>query len=378
MPNKGWVTLPRVFFALLVLYAILEWGFNANILAVLLFVALIVIGAILSARLIRLSIWRLRNRLYVTYLFIGVVPIVLILVLAAIGTWIITGQVAVYLVSSELERRAASLATPARVLSQTKPEDRITAAQQMGRFLAERMPGVLVLVSGDKTVRYPPESTLEMPPVTLDDYNGFLLKDGAYYSAAIVKSGNTTALAIAPTDPEVLKNLVPGIGVSRFGLKGKFAGVVPAPASGWERLDFEVTWANQIRVADWADPQTSRTAALFVTTRPSAVLNIVFGNGIDTAQNATFFFALVLGLLLLGELISLVIGISLTRTITRAVHGLYEGTSRIGKGDFAWRIPVKGNDQLAELGHSFNNMTAQIENLVVIAKEKKDCSPRSK
>ena len=64
------------------------------------------------------------------------------------------------------------------------------------------------------------------------------------------------------------------------------------------------------------------------------------------------------------------IGISLTRTVTGAVHGLYEGTQRIAKGDFAWRIPVKGNDQLAELGHSFNNMTAQIENLVVIAKEK--------
>ena len=58
------------------------------------------------------------------------------------------------------------------------------------------------------------------------------------------------------------------------------------------------------------------------------------------------------------------------RTVTGAVHGLYEGTLRIAKGDFSWRIPVKGHDQLAELGHSFNNMTAQIENLVVIAKEK--------
>ena len=107
-----------------------------------------------------------------------------------------------------------------------------------------------------------------------------------------------------------------------------------------------------------------------VTTRPSAVLTTIFSNGIDTAQNVTIFFVIVLWLLLLGELVSLVIGISLTRTITRAVHGLYEGTSQIAKGDFAWRIPVKGSDQLAELGHSFNNMTAQIENLVVIAKEK--------
>ncbi len=37
-------------------------------------------------------IWRLRNRLIVTYVFIGVVPIVLILVLAFFGTWIVAGQ----------------------------------------------------------------------------------------------------------------------------------------------------------------------------------------------------------------------------------------------------------------------------------------------
>jgi sigma-B regulation protein RsbU (phosphoserine phosphatase) len=99
-------------------------------------------------------------------------------------------------------------------------------------------------------------------------------------------------------------------------------------------------------------------------------LTTIFNNGIDTAQNVTIFFVIVLWLLLLGELVSLVIGISLTRTITQAVHGLYQGTSQIAKGDFAWRIPVKGSDQLAELGRSFNNMTTQIENLVIIAKEK--------
>ena len=70
------------------------------------------------------------------------------------------------------------------------------------------------------------------------------------------------------------------------------------------------------------------------------------------------------------QLISWVIGVSLTRTVTNAVQGMYEGTQRIAKGDFSWRIPVNGNDQLAELGNSFNNMTAQIEKLVVIAKEK--------
>src|ERR1035438_5162378 len=121
MPVPRWVTLPRVFAALLVLYAVLEWGFRAETAADLIFVVLAITGIFLAFRLMRKSIWRLRNRLYVTWVFIGVVPIVLILALAAIGTWIVAGQIAVYLVSSELKRRAASLEAPARILCQGSP-----------------------------------------------------------------------------------------------------------------------------------------------------------------------------------------------------------------------------------------------------------------
>ncbi len=63
----------------------------------------------LIRQVLRQTIWRLRNRLIVTYIFIAVVPIVLIVALAAVGSWIVVGQVAVYLVNAQLERRAASL-----------------------------------------------------------------------------------------------------------------------------------------------------------------------------------------------------------------------------------------------------------------------------
>jgi phosphoserine phosphatase RsbU/P len=364
------VTLPRVFAALLVLYVLLEWGLKSTGPATLVFLALAIAGVMLGSRLIRKSIWRLRNRLYVTWIFIGVVPIVLMLALAVAGAYIVTGQVSAYLVSSELDRRAAALATPARILSQAKPGDRAAAAQQVGSFLGERMPGIQILVSSDQTLHYPPRSTLEAPPQGWKDYTGYILKDGVYYSAAIAKTGGTTAVALAPISPEVLKNVVPGIGALRIGANGAFAGSIPAPADGLERLDFRTIWENDIPVTDWNHPQAAGTRELFVTSRPSAVLRTVFSNGSDTAQTVTFVFLIVLALLFLGELVSLVIGISLTRTVTEAVHGLYEGTLRIQKADFSWRIPVKGNDQLAELGHSFNNMTEQIENLVVIAKEK--------
>jgi sigma-B regulation protein RsbU (phosphoserine phosphatase) len=312
----------------------------------------------------------LRNRLYVTYVFIGVVPIVLILVLTGLGTYIVTGQVAAYLVSAELQRRAESLVTPTRVLSQAKAADRPALSQEMARLLAQRLPNLEVVVTGNPVFHYPAGSKLESPQPDWQDYTGTLSKNGAYYSAAIVKTGNVTAATIAPIDPGVLKNLVPGIGMLRIGAEGAFAGAVPAPENGWERIDFPTLWPNDLHLEDWNSPQSARTTVFLVTTRPSAVLRTVFSNGIDTAQVAAFSFLAVLVLLVLVQLTSWIIGISLTRTVTGAVHGLYEGTQRIAKGDFSWRIPVKGKDQLAELGLSFNNMTAQIENLVVIAKEK--------
>ena len=81
-------------------------------------------------------------------------------------------------------------------------------------------------------------------------------------------------------------------------------------------------------------------------------------------------FLLISVLFLLLELISLVAGIQLSRSITGAVHELYEGTQHVKKDDFSYRIPVKGNDQLAELTTSFNTMTENLGRLIVVAKEK--------
>ena len=47
------------------------------------------------------------------------------------------------------------------------------------------------------------------------------------------------------------------------------------------------------------------------------------------------------------ELLALVIGTRLTRTVTGAVAQLYNATEHINRRDFSHRIPVKSTDQLA-------------------------------
>ncbi|MCU0229737.1 MAG: hypothetical protein MUF01_19065 [Bryobacterales bacterium] len=98
--------------AYLLLSLVVETGFPGALAGFL----LVIIGLGLGLRYVRIVgkqlLWPLRNRLRVTYMFIGVVPILLILLLVAIGAYILTGQIASFLLTTELQRRAALLAAP--------------------------------------------------------------------------------------------------------------------------------------------------------------------------------------------------------------------------------------------------------------------------
>ena len=63
---------------------------------------------VLAFRWVRRRIlWRLRNRLIVTYMFIGVIPAVLLIAMALITLYGLGGQFAVFVVTSEIQRATA-------------------------------------------------------------------------------------------------------------------------------------------------------------------------------------------------------------------------------------------------------------------------------
>jgi sigma-B regulation protein RsbU (phosphoserine phosphatase) len=77
------------------------------------------------------------------------------------------------------------------------------------------------------------------------------------------------------------------------------------------------------------------------------------------------------GMFVFAELVSLIIGFVINRRITRSVHDMYQGTLALQKGDLQHRIPVRRKDQLGLLAHSFNQMSASITRLVEEVSEKK-------
>jgi sigma-B regulation protein RsbU (phosphoserine phosphatase) len=355
-------------------------------LAVLIAFVEAILGLVLVLWLIRYlarkSIWRLRNRLIVTYLFIGVMPVVLILILVAIGGWIVAGQVAVFLVNSELERRMESLNEPAQILGWSSPDTRDRVLKQVEAFALNRFPNIRILLHAEEDVVFPPEAKMQIPPEGWGDTRGLMVRGGRFYQWAHVTRGETEVVMMEPVTSRMLSNLVPHLGQvllssdddarRTFALGGDERGGILIPPQE-NRFDRELTWEGHIKVADWDRPGQTLNYLLVVITRPSALRNAIFGESFtvgDVGTDLLFLFALVAGLFFFVELISLMAGISMTRTITGAVHNLYEGTRKVTAGDFTHRIAVTGQDQLAALTASFNSMTENLQRLFAVEKEK--------
>ncbi|MDQ3687803.1 MAG: SpoIIE family protein phosphatase, partial [Acidobacteriota bacterium] len=75
------------------------------------------------------------------------------------------------------------------------------------------------------------------------------------------------------------------------------------------------------------------------------------------------FFGVAIAFLLL-ELLALFSAAWMTRAVTGTVHKLYQATEFIKRGDFSHRVRVRSRDQLGELAHAFNDMSANIESLL--------------
>ena len=106
------------------------------------------------------------------------------------------------------------------------------------------------------------------------------------------------------------------------------------------------------------------------TTRPSLLYARLFQTMVEFG-GAIWTLLIVLAIVFaIIELIALIVGVGLTRTMTRSVAELYGATQHINRGDLKHRITVTTQDQLAALESSFNSMSESLEQLIAEQKEK--------
>ena len=117
LPPQG--KLHRTAFWLLIVYLLLGIGRllpngGGETIAALSFLALcaliVCIIPLFWRWIVRRMMWRVSNRLVVTYLLIGLTPIVLFVTLALVAAYVFSGQFATFAATSEINRELAQIA----------------------------------------------------------------------------------------------------------------------------------------------------------------------------------------------------------------------------------------------------------------------------
>jgi len=398
-------------------------GFLAFVAAVLFF--------ILGFRWVKRRIlWRLRNRLIVTYMFIGVIPAVLLVAMGLITLYGLGGQFAVFLVTSEIHSQlrsmagvndAVSNALAARLergeapaaeslaglrkrdpawqrrhvcawygnkplplcndfggASLTYPEFMKGSFQDMvhdGGQLYLRV-GSSMQVAGNKLTVVTGEPfdkdlvskiASDLGEITL--YTPAIKKDAGSKPPAPASSSAGSSLSAAADQDRNKLVITKGNANDREELPARFTvGAVPESSGSFDR---EITFGTPLPVTDWKTGAPQQVlAVLQVTTRPAVLYAHLFA-ALGEFVRGVIYILLGIGIVFaIIELIALIIGTRMTRTVTAAVAELHNATRHVDRGDFSHRIPIRSNDQLSDLALSFNSMTASIEKLILEQKEK--------
>ncbi|MFZ1139417.1 MAG: SpoIIE family protein phosphatase [Candidatus Sulfotelmatobacter sp.] len=387
----------------------------------------IVLFCILAFRwLKRRVLWRLRNRLIVTYVFIGVIPAVLLVTMALITLYGLAGQFAVFVVTSEINSQlrsldAANAAVSNELAARLERGDNPAAESLAG--LRKRDPAwsrrQVCAWYADKPLPLCNDfkgASLTLPHFVKGRFRDIVRdRDGLHLRAVTalpIKSNTLTVVTSEPFDKALVGNIAADLGeitvfpsgvmmlnetpaktasssasvtlprnVASSTKQGSAVqtdqpvsqptftvGAVPSPAGSF---DLEIPLAGtSLSTVEWDTGKRERSALVRVRTRPSVLYNHLFAALGEFAQGVAYilvgvgiFFAII-------ELIALIIGTRMTRTVTAAVAQLHEATKHVDRGDFSHRIPVTSSDQLADLAISFNSMTASIEKLIQEQKEK--------
>ena len=401
-----------------------SWGENLGGWVVFLAFLSFILFFILGFKWIRRRIlWRLRNRLIVTYIFIGVIPAVLLVSIALITLYGLAGQFAVFVVTSEVHAQLRSLEAVNSAVSNelaARLEHGAAPTAESLAGLSRRDPAwnrrEVCAWYGDKALPLCDEyrgHSLTRPAFLKDHFRDIVREPNGLHLrvCSSIQIGSSTLIVVTsePFDKELVGNIATDLGeialyntgvisnrtgaeptssessstVTFSGVQPKHnatqnnqgqlrpvfsVGAMPQATSGFDR---EVTFGTPLSVVDWKTGEKQPAGALVqVTTRPSVLYRHLFAALGEFVLGVTYFVAAVAILFAIIELIALIIGTRMTRTVTAAVAQLHEATQHVDKGDFSHRIPVKSADQLAHLALSFNSMTESIEKLILEQKEK--------
>jgi serine phosphatase RsbU (regulator of sigma subunit) len=345
-------------------------------------------------------LWRVRRKLFVSYVFLGFVPLVLVLAFALAGGVVVYTTLAGYMFREGFE----DLVDDVTQIANTTGADLAGRSEPAADVLERKLAGYEQVYPALSLVVLPPggDDGTSTGPVAVAGawrhqepvgvvpawlrvarrFSGVLAaraggsdEPGLLIRAAVpTRDGRWVVIADLPVDTDLVTRIDARRGTRIRSLAFDAGATASAPALE-SAARVGRLFRQTVAFMDYTDWDTGRS--LRVAVGLEAPVGRLYEQ-IASVQPAQFTSAagLLVVLGLLGSLFviiqgsALVGGVLLARSITSAVHELFVGTERVRSGDFAHRIRIDSRDQLGELAESFNKMSGSIEHLLHVQREK--------
>ncbi|WP_348266661.1 SpoIIE family protein phosphatase [Edaphobacter paludis] len=403
------------------------WGTFFNVTEIFVGVALVAVAVPLAVQLVRRRmLWSLRNKLVLTYLLIGLAPVVLFVTLVTITAYIAAGQFAIHLVDSRLQAELGQMsganAHRTDLIAEAlggKPsvEEMEERGGTTNRLDASRMrlhPATKAYINGAPIALDPVagKTPLGLPPwaaeLKTSEFQDLVLDGGELYLVVVhqrrLGDGRMFSLVNStPVDGALMNLIADGLGRAvlfpesvgslaeeRRDVAAEKTGSSAKPAVGTGRrsksasgivggsepsamnlADVRVRFMSTMSMTDWGSGDRD-SILIEVDSRPALLYRQLFGGSLGGVITSGIRLGLIVLCVVFAliELLALYMAIRLSRTITASVTDLYEATHAVDRGELNHRIGVSRNDQLAELSRSFNTMTGSLQRLLAEQKEK--------
>lgn len=346
-------------------------------------------------------LWKVRNRILVVFLFAGIAPLCIASSISVLVGWLWIGTLGTNLVTRHIEETVDRLeqipSDMQLALLRTASEDGPNFVGIVDEILRDNpdLTGLSISVfeEGRPELASPPFDTPEPLPdwllrgdhfadVVFDSLSDGLTALSFRAGDAIEFRGrNLYVLSYKPLGEDYRTKIWEELGTQVAFRSGPVdfeeVTVYESPPSEVERSRLpiwgalHVPWAASFSVRSW-NPGANHVAILGLDLDPARIFEAtVTGDMLLSGFPPLFFVVIVLcAVFVCFELISFMIGLLVSRRITTAVRGLYEGTEAIRAGRTDFRVEEKTRDQLGELGRSFNTMAQSIEMLMNEEREK--------
>jgi len=350
-------------------------------------------------------LWRIRTKLIVSYLFIALVPVVLLTLFMLVAVVLLLGLTASRVVTAETERAADVLLSTARAALAGLPASDAAAARVLparlapARELHEAL-GFTLLRDG-RVVASSAGAPRSLPGWwTGPGFKGLVPRERADAEPdEVLRAGwsdaGSTLLLELPADAAFLAAIERRTGIHvldqsemRIEKGDKDEGDEPSRAglSSGRRVTIQAGGRRLtpkspsglmfVALPERTNWETGETGALggmpwpiqydpwLLIRRLSPIELPKDASGRSVPDLLLYALGILGAIFVVMYAVALALGLMLARSITRGVHALSVGTQKLREGDFTHVIKPSSRDQLGDLATSFNLMSRGIQQLM--------------